>query len=42
MFEQRAEGAYRFTPTGVGTIYADARRAAHNAVHPHGRGDNKR
>ena len=31
----------RFTPTGVGTISADARIPFHNAVHPHGRGDNR-
>ena len=31
---------WRFTPTGVGTIFNAIRRAVRSAVHPHGRGDN--
>ena len=31
----------RFTPTGVGTISWDNGRLIYQAVHPHGRGDNK-
>ena len=30
----------RFTPTGVGTIFAMRCRILSRAVHPHGRGDN--
>ena len=32
----------RFTPTGVGTIVAPPDLALYAAVHPHGRGDNRR
>ena len=34
--------AARFTPTGVGTIAADADLLPSKTVHPHGRGDNAR
>ena len=34
-------GLMRFTPTGVGTINVDGLQTGRDAVHPHGRGDNR-
>ena len=37
-----ARRVHRFTPTGVGTITAVGRAGRAAAVHPHGRGDNRK
>ena len=37
----RVAGNWRFTPTGVGTIFGLNASACISSVHPHGRGDNR-